>query len=191
MAITMEVKDLLELMDNYYERMKNCVSTAGKKNNGEYMINLLHENPILSEYWSYLPNKRYWDNRFKKDRKIISYPPTNEGTTCGLYLVGSTYFNPFTREEYYWIKVGLSVDIQKRMKQYATHNPMLWKQSFLPLGADKINYVETLCHNDLNEKAYKIAENTNEWYLVSREVYLDICEKEWDWFPSLKDLVLD
>ena len=99
-----------------------------------------------------------------------------------MYLVGNTNFNPFTKEEFYWIKVGKTTDLNKRMRSYATHNPMLWKADYKIVSHEHLNSHEQLCHCIL--KTYGEQENYSEWYQVSRETYLNICDKGFSFFEE-------
>lgn len=172
----------LDCFEEHLLRMHNCTSTAGKKNNGEVCLQLL-----LTFYnlpWRYDDNRRSWDDRFIKTVKVNPQKMDEVPNTSGVYLVGSTYFNPITDEKFYWIKVGKSTQLNNRMKQYATHNPMLWKNSFWALSKDKISRAESVCHEVLKSISVEIANNTDEWFRVSREDYLIICEKGFDYFES-------
>jgi len=100
----------------------------------------------------------------------------------GVYLVGSTYFNPYTHEEIYFIKVGKSNDINKRMKNYATHNPMLWKADYRV--TEYSSSLESFCQFELSKIALQVADNTDEWFEVKREDYLNICEQGFKWFEQ-------
>lgn len=176
----------LTMFEEYLKRLHNCSSTAGKRNNGSTCISLLFHFPNLP--WDYDDNQSRWDNRFIPSTSKIERPKeaTNEVPNCsGVYLVGSTYFNPITDEKFYWIKVGKSVQLNNRMKQYATHNPMLWKNSFWPLPKERISLAENACQNVLETIGIEVAENTDEWYRVSRKDYLTICQQGFDFFKPM------
>ena len=172
-------------MDEYYQRLRKCESTTGKKNNFLKMMEIYNRSEVIREKWSLVPIGHY-DNRFKK-RKITKKQKKVTIHTCGLYMVGSVYMNPYTKEEYYWIKVGKSTDIESRILTYKTHNPMIWVNDTLEVGTEYLDKMEKLCHRQLKLISSEVADNTKEWFLVSRETYLEICEKGWDYFEAVKN----
>ena len=154
--------------------------------------------PILKEIWDYNPNEHFIRDRFKKkiynitiekDKITISakeVPPMEvpkDSHICALYLVGNTNFNPFTKEEFYWIKVGKTTDLKKRMKSYATHNPMLWRADYLKVSSEHLDFSEQICHHILNKYGTR-DKNSNEWFEVPREIYLAICAKGFSFFED-------
>lgn len=109
-----------------------------------------------------------------------------DGRKAGLYLVGSCNFNPITDEKYYWIKVGVAKSFKKRMSSYRTHNPMLWKNSYFFCEDDTQRYyLESQCHEILNEKAIGSLSEASEWYEVDKDTYLDICNKGFIFFKEV------
>lgn len=109
-----------------------------------------------------------------------------DGRKGGLYLVGSCNFNPLTDEKYYWIKVGVAKTFKKRMASYRTHNPMLWKNSyFFCEDETQRYYLESQCHEILNEKAIGSLSEASEWYEVDKDTYLDICNKGFIFFKEI------
>lgn len=104
---------------------------------------------------------------------------------CGLYLIGSTYFNPITGENYYYIKIGRSNDLQKRIKQYSTYNPMLWIADVKTMSEKQSKAAEAYYHILLSEICYAKAPNCDEWYLIDRDNYLDICANGFGWFEEM------
>ena len=154
--------------------------------------------PILKEIWDYNPNEHFIRDRFKKkiynitiekDKITISakeVPPMEvpkDSHIYALYLVGNTNFNPFTKEEFYWIKVGKTTDLKKRMKSYATHNPMLWRADYLKVSSEHLDFSEQICHHILNKYGTR-DNNSNEWFEVPREIYLAICAKGFSFFED-------
>lgn len=100
----------------------------------------------------------------------------------GLYLIGNTNFNPFTKEELYFVKVGKSVNLYNRMKTYKTDNPALFHIDYLELPREILNDNEKMSHIILYENCEEKVQYTEEWVKVSRETYLEICEKKFDYF---------
>ena len=175
-------KEIIELVDKKYKKMmEEKIKTAI----GNELLSWIENFSYLQALYTVNKEEFLWidrivknvDNAFCFVKEACSHEAKEE---LGLYLVGSTFFNPHTKEEFYWIKVGKSTNIAKRMKNYATHNPMLWKQSFY--------YCETKEEMDRKEHyCHKMLENvdlahTTEWFQVSRETYLEICDTEWNFF---------
>ena len=99
--------------------------------------------------------------------------------TEGVYLIGETHFNPITKEELYFIKVGASSNLNKRMKQYKSSNPCLFCIDFDTTDSfSEYEYQEML----YEYAAEKLVDGTLEWVTVSREKYLKICEKGFQFF---------
>ena len=90
----------------------------------------------------------------------------------GLYLMGQCIFNPFTKEEYYLVKVGKSLDLYQRLRQYTTPNPQIFLIDYL-LGKEHYeeeSFYQSIIETALGGKKY----HSREWFQVSREVYLKI-----------------
>jgi hypothetical protein len=92
----------------------------------------------------------------------------------GLYMVGSTNFNPITDEKLYFIKIGQAKNLKSRMKNYQGTNPLMYHIAY----NTSPNYSEQCCHNLLQTFAQcPKVEGCNEWFKVNREQYLFICEQ--------------
>lgn len=191
-------KTLLNNIEMYYKRMLRCSSTAGRKNNYEILMSYYEQDvEFCSIYWEdcrqsnhgampYLERikkrtvPRCAENFTEKPQAKLSY-----GKHKGLYFVGQCFFNPYTREEHYCLKIGLSTDLNARMKQYATHTPMCWQIDFLELDNTPLANAETIYHNALKKISKK--EFGTEWLEVDRLTYLNACEKGFNLF----DISLD
>lgn len=103
----------------------------------------------------------------------------------GLYLVGSTHFNPHTKEEIYLIKVGTSKNLQRRMNDYKGSNPLMFHIAFLPHKQQ--THSEKFYHYWLSMICQGQVEGCAEWFKVSKTNYLLICEKGFNFFET-KDL---
>lgn len=126
-----------------------------------------------------------WDERQSLYLKTPRF--TNEANplgknfpkASGLYLIGNTAFNPYTNEQLFAVKVGYTGRLlEERMRDYRSTNPLLYNIDYL---TDK-SITEYACHEKLLLVCEYIKEGTDEWFLVSKEIYLDICEKGFDWF---------
>lgn len=155
-------------------------------------VELFNTYSFLRKEWYHFPEEHFIKDRFIK--KILldkmgeeSFPIPPAIIPCdnetGLYLVGQTTFNPFTKEEFYWVKIGKSdSSLSKRIKQYRTHNPALWLIEF-KIGSTK---KEKLYQSILNTfGSNKDAESSKEWYAVSREDYLKICDGGFKYLENL------
>ena len=172
------------------------------KENSKYhydiAVELYNTFPFLQEIWSYYPHAHFIKDRFHKkvyslkieedkitisSKEIPPFETPKEDKISALYLVGNTNFNPFTKEEFYWIKVGKTTDLKKRMRGYATHNPMLWKADYKKISNKYLHAHEQICHFILAKYGIQ-DENSKEWYRVSRETYLTICEQGFAFFEK-------
>lgn len=182
----MELETALKEMEKYYNRIQKCSSTTGRKNNGEKMLLIMEEVTEIRTYWEYNAHGTTWEKRFIKlshKIEIVSKPEAKYDASAGLYLVGSTYFDPFTDNKYYWIKIGQASSFEQRIKQYATHNPMLWKADFYKIENKQVrDFVEMECHCKLKKICIDIADNTKEWFRVDKKDYLEICTQGFKWF---------
>ena len=98
----------------------------------------------------------------------------------GLYFIGETHFNPATDEKYYWVKIGESDNLRKRMNHYNTSNPMLWRIGY-KVGC---NNEEKAYHERLRAVAVAKGVRNDEWFLVDRDTYLAMCEKGFRYFEG-------
>ena len=112
-------------------------------------------------------------DRDQFEQNDIKYP--REG---GLYMIGQTFFNPITDEKYYWIKVGEASNLKRRRREYNTTTAMIWDIGYYT-GND---LTESGCHEKLKEIC--LHRHADEWFSVSREEYLKICENGFDWFKE-------
>lgn len=191
------MEKVLKQIEMYYERLQMCGSTSGRKTNGQHIIWLLQAHPQAKQYWEYNSNEYYWHNKFTKIREycggqITGYTIRDHividpqikldqaPSYCGLYFVGQTAFNPHTKEEQYWVKIGLSSDIKQRMKGYKTTCPTLYTIGYkycVDYYSQEQKYQELL-----SQKAIGQCQHNNEWWLVDRNTYLEMCEKSYNYF---------
>ena len=93
----------------------------------------------------------------------------------GLYFVSMIGMNP-EGQAYYLVKVGRSSNIKKRISIYASTNPMIFHNNMYITDYDKSNVdAEHNCHQYLAERAYAIADRTEEWFYVTEEMYFELC----------------
>ena len=121
------------------------------------------------------------------DEQEINYEELGEMNTIalpieGLYLIGDPKFNPITKEEFYFVKVGLSyTSISRRMNEYKTNNPLMYNQNYLYTNHELTDILEELAHIQLKAIGKKV-NGQKEWFEVSRETYLEIMEKGFSFF---------
>ena len=78
------------------------------------------------------------------------------------------------------------------MKSYYTHSPSIWKIDFQEVPKSKVDKIEKLYHALLSNIGKNSAEHSKEWYEVSKEDYLTICNEKFDFFKfDLLTLVLE
>lgn len=102
----------------------------------------------------------------------------NYPACSGLYFVGQTHFNPITKEEFYWVKIGKASNIANRMAGYRTSCPMLYHIDYRK-GSQK---AEKVYHILLKSKSIAKCNHNKEWFMVDRETYLEMCEKGFSYF---------
>lgn len=108
----------------------------------------------------------------------------------GIYLVGCTTFDPFTNEQFYFLKIGYSKNVKKRLKTgYGTHCPNIFNIANLykkPKGVESIKDAEAICHSFLNDwigKRFK--RNCVEWYQVPKSTYIAISSMKESFFNMI------
>ena len=124
--------------------------------------------------------ERYMDQYpvFMNDEDPLKYSAPSCG---GLYLIGNTLFNPITEEHFYLVKVGISNNLKTRMRGYRTTNPLLFHIDYYTFTGEN-DLLENACHKILLECCESRIVKTDEWFRVTREKYLEICEKGFQYF---------
>ena len=112
-------------------------------------------------------------DRDKFEKNNVEYPKTE-----GLYMIGQTFVNPITDEKFYWVKVGSATNIARRRRDYNSMTAMVWDIGYYT----KDDLTESECHDKLKEIA--LHRHADEWFSVSRENYLKICEQGFEWFKE-------
>ena len=100
----------------------------------------------------------------------------------GLYLIGNTIFNPLTDEKFYLVKVGIGSNLKNRMSAYKTHNPLMFHIDFHVATGEWEDISEKECHMILLENCISRIERVDEWFIVSKEKYFEICDKGFNFF---------
>lgn len=187
----------LECFEQYYRSLKKVHDSTTRSLIGNDMVRMMQNFPEITTYWTYDPDMFLWVNRFMKKEvhPIVTKPPTNNAptfydkltdlkrdfpATSGLYFVGHTAFNPITNQEYYWVKIGMSTNLQQRLKTYGTYTPSLYIIDY-KITSDYA-CEESLYHLLLSQVALYQNQNSVEWWLVDKETYLQMCYKKFDYF---------
>lgn len=169
--------------ESYYDRIKEyCIaiyesaldgfknSPSASKKRWNSFLDFMYENfDEIGECGFTPPIKTYDDG--------INYNAPNES---GLYFIGETHFNPFNDEKFYCVKIGKATNLAKRMKQYDTHNPMLWRIDFA-VGAEAL---EGHYHNLLAQIAEARCNHNEEWFFVNRMTYFKMCKQGFHFFDK-------
>lgn len=102
--------------------------------------------------------------------------------TCGLYLIGQALYNPFTKDVYYWIKVGQTKRLSNRVSAYRTNSSAIYF----------IDWIET---NQLEceEHYHKILDklcskkHRNEWFQINENLFLNLYNNGFPVLDMLSD----
>ena len=175
----------------------DCVETACDTENYKYAvrkaylftaITLYNSFPSLREEFYYNAEACSYSSKFcRREWVAPELPRFEDGINYeapeaeGLYLIAEVNANPYTLELFYWVKPGYSKNIAERMKQYNTCCPMLWRASF-KTDCDNPKREEKYYHLRMNKIGIAKCNHNEEWFLVDRETYLEICEKGFSYF---------
>lgn len=114
----------------------------------------------------------------------------------GLYMLGNTIFNPHTRETFFLVKIGMSSNLLSRMESYRLHNPLIFHIAYKPienpiprgtyhrdiLYRRLMNSVEKEYHQAMEKLNFGHMAYSDEWFFVDENIYLEICEKGFEYF---------
>lgn len=194
----MTANEMIYIVDKCIKEIdiiKTLNTSTAKGRHAHIILSYLIQYPEIKSIIFYDENRRKYDDRFSyskeaysalKNEKII-YPNVKEKfddgidynapSHKGLYFIGETHFNPYTREEFYWVKIGKAININNRMSSYNTHCPMLWRIDYARGYSNEAYY-----HNKLRKCCIGLCNHNQEWFLVTRETYLAMCEKGFAYF---------
>lgn len=188
----------------YLEEMENCFkrvtgggwSTPTRKKYLTRCEQLLYLYPDLSNYYIIDNNAYCVCNRIKRKKnydvqQVLAEMQVDKGYTttyavdclkikteqehfAGLYIVGDIKYDP-TYGKIFLMKCGGSSDVEKRMKQYATHNPMFFHDgTSLPCYDWSIK--EKTVQKFLAQVSIGVPPVSDEWYILPEETYFRLCE---------------
>lgn len=166
-----------------------------KQNAFNIMMYIMRLYPIVQAYFRYIPNEWYYENRIrktfasyvpaspivKKEIKENTIPEIHYEEDCfpGLYFIGQIGYNPILNKNIYFVKVGQTSDISKRIKTYLGYNPLIYyNHSNLPCQDTNLRKAyESICHEYLSHYAINMGQNSFEMFQVSEENYFKLCEQ--------------
>ena len=134
---------------------------------------ILENEKEKNRYRIFSDSSNKWEKAEKEGLFSPMFDEHKKGTN-GLYLLGQVTLNPVTKEERYWIKVGLTTNGYTRLSSYLTHSADIYFIDWCPMDRNKLSNNECACHVQLGEIALT---NRTEWFKVSKKFYFDICEK--------------
>lgn len=184
------IEEKLKIMDLLYSRMEKCTSTGGRIYNYMQMVELYDSDQEIAKIWDYDPSQTKYIDKFTKKYNVAYTEKSNykakrwieENSYCGLYLLVQTSFDIITEEKKYFVKSGQSVNIDKRMKSYMTHNPAYKLISTLPMEENLLDVAEDYTHECLNNVSIHKVETSAEWFEVDRKTFFMILEQKFKYF---------
>ena len=165
--------DCTQIYDSCKNRPRSCMSKKAENTLNTFMTLLFDEFTIELTANGFTRPLTDFDDGINYDAPEY----------CGLYLIGETHFNPITNETFYWVKEGKANNIKKRLADYNTHCPMLYRIDFKKCFNEREAYrVEAQYQAKLKECAIASNNHNKEWFLVDRNTYLEICAKGFNYF---------
>ena len=173
-------EDWAEIADLLAFHGDGCIKGEIYNNISRFSINT---RIAITKYYTFVEGQGYVrtkesnfidrSDRDKFEKNNIEYPKTH-----GLYMIGQTFINPITNEKFYWIKVGEAQNLARRRRDYNSMTAMIWDIGYYI----KNDLTESECHDRLKDIA--LHRHVDEWFSVSRENYLKICEQGFEWFKE-------
>lgn len=158
---------------------KNSGASTRKRSSAYYSAVQVIREQELTFFYKIDAKEHFYQDRLVRVKEFVEFFEESEPQEeCGCYLIGNTAFNPLTKEEFYFIKIGKSKNIKKRMRDYSTCCPSITKIDYLNCEEDELNVLESHCHWELWKVGQKVTgRGSKEWFRVSKETYLTFCEK--------------
>lgn len=107
------------------------------------------------------------------------------GIESGLYLIGQSNIDPFTKEISYWVKVGLTTNPNSRFSSYRTCSPTILYIDWIEIVSPQIQ--EPRYHAALNNICLKT--HQDEWFQITEAMYLNICNSGFKTVNILLDAI--
>ena len=160
------------------------------------IIAMFEEMPELNQFYEVDWHQNLWAERIKRRPRIVEPLPIEmnwpvaQKDVCpacydysekftGLYFMGATYFDPIKNIPYFMVKIGATYTstIAARLRAYTTHNPMIYHKKASLAYSLCPEASEEKCHQFLRRHSYQVPERGEEWFMVDRETYLELCER--------------
>lgn len=90
---------------------------------------------------------------------------------CGLYLVACVCYSYDMKELLYWVKVGKSNNLSRRIKEYLTHHPMLERIDYKNVHPSELSEREQEYHEILWQNCRFSSAEAQEWFCVDKKIY--------------------
>ena len=147
-------------------------------------VDLYNTYDFLHDIWDYKPYEMYIKDRFVRKLNPESLPQqeVEMPESSGVYMIGTTAVNPYTGEEFFWVKVGQSDNLYDRVKTYNIYNPTMWKANYLLIKKEDLRNVEKFFHIELEKICMNRSNTSREWFQVSKQDYILLCEKGFNYF---------
>lgn len=100
-------------------------------------------------------------------------PITKIPSYSGLYLIGSVYLNQCTNKPLYCVKIGQSKNLERRINQYYTYNPIFKLIDYIPIDSKNLLKKEKSYHEILSRRSKW---STGEWFIIEKDTYFDLIE---------------
>lgn len=185
-------KQAFDTMEMLYEVLQN--EEEERSTALDLMVLIMQVYPIVKMKYYYNPREHRYVNRiYKVNHSFVPSPapvPTIEENIipkiyykddqfAGLYFIGQIGYNPIMNKKVYFVKVGQSENISRRIKTYLSYNPLIYyNHTCLPVeNSEARNIMETNCHCYLRKFAIAMGQNTSEMFQVDEEVYYQLCKQ--------------
>lgn len=181
-------EEYFEFFYSYYIIDNHCGTWKSyRKIAFDLMLIIYNNYPSIREKYVAQMDKHYYKDRFILRSYYV--PRMEDGINYdapqapGLYMISQLSFskeNPNIK--YYWIKIGISYNLARRMHEYNTHCPMLWRIDYKTDYKGILETNERYYHLKLRELAMAQAANAEEWFLVDEKTYNELCDKGFSYF---------
>lgn len=182
-----------DIKDIFLDSLETAMDTHYRyKTRRAYLDNaiLLYKTfEFIQQEWVYDDKAvKYIDKFYQRKWEAPKLMPFEDGINYdapedeGLYFIGMVNANPHTGDLYYWVKIGYSSMLKDRMRNYNTDCPMLWRIGFNTAYGEQSRIAEKQYHRMLNKIALASCNHNDEWFLVSRDTYFEMCSKGFSYF---------
>ena len=155
------------------------------------MVELYKTSVEVRKEWKHHPSKHLYADRFERIAVKVKLKRHDDGQDYknlpvwgGLYLLGMvTVDETDLTTPLYWIKSGKASHMNERLASYNTDNPHYKRLDLLRIdGSTQRSVAEKQTHHMLERVGIARCNHNEEWFLVTREVYLDIKARGFKYF---------